>query len=207
MLIKHMNKFSWMHIITQSKANLLTEVIYSLWSWHDPPVRESKVRKFVVLPRNDILIATAGQDKFTQILEDILESNPDLATIECRKDIRELATLIFKEVKKFGMGEADNDQLPSHELGFLIASKYTNNIWTIDSDYSVQEFDDYVCIGSGDALGEAAMRALSRVGVFGKEAVYTAIETVSELHPYCGGRIEIRELKLDDLVSESSPKS
>jgi ATP-dependent protease HslVU (ClpYQ) peptidase subunit len=179
----------------------------SLWTWDDDFVRESKVSKFIELPRDDILIATAGQDKFTQILEGLIEENNDLATIESRKDVRELASLVFKEVKKFGIGEADNDQLPSHELGFLVASKYVNKIWTIDSDYSVQEFDDYVCIGSGGTIGEAVMRALVKVKIFGKEAIYTAIETASELHPYCGGRIDIRELKLDTSLSEASPKA
>jgi ATP-dependent protease HslVU (ClpYQ) peptidase subunit len=172
----------------------------SLITWDDNFVRDSKMSKFVELPTSDVLIATSGQDRFTQILEDILESeeNSDILDIKSRQDVRRLAKLLYKEVDKYGVGEADNNQLPDHEFGFLLVSKQTNRIWSIESDYSVQEYDDYVCTGAGGFLGESAMRALGKARIFGKEAIYTAIETVSELHPYCGGRIEIRDIKLEN---------
>ena len=172
----------------------------SLITWDDNFVRDSKGSKFLDLPTNDVLIATSGQDRFTQILENIIETEEDpqkLLEIKNRGDVKNLARLLYKEVDKLGVGEAENNELPSHEFGFLIISKYADRIWALDSDYSVQEFDDYICAGAAAFLGESSMRTLGKCRIFGKEAIYTAIETVSELHPYCGGRIEIRELKLE----------
>ena len=41
------------------------------------------------------------------------------------------------------------------------------------------------------------MKALAARGIHGREAVETALQVTCDLHPSCGGNIEIRELKLD----------
>ena len=168
----------------------------SLWTWDDQFVRESKVSKFIQLDDDKVLIATSGQDKFTQIFERVIETDPELLNFNDRRSLRDLVDALHKEVHKAGVGDSDNNQLPDHDLGFLLVSKLTNKIWVIESDYSIGEFDDFVCAGSGAFLGEGAMRALAKVGIFGKDAVKLAIETVNELHPYCGGKIEIKKIKL-----------
>jgi len=176
----------------------------SLWTWSEDFVRESRVSKFIELPSNEILIATSGQDRFTQIFEKIISKDSQILEVYSRKDVRKLVDAFYREVEKYGIGESENNQLPDHELGFLVASKYTNRLWTVESDYSVQEYDDYVCMGSGSFLGESAMRTLMKTGITGKQAIYTAIETVCELHPFCGGRIEIRQLELEAVVDKES---
>jgi len=186
----------------------------SLWSWDENFVRESKTSKFLNLKpvkfvsdegletftrdlSEEVLIASSGQDRFTQILEKVIIENPELACFTDKAGVIELAETYHKAVTKLGVGDSDNNQLPDHDMGFLLISKYSDRIWTLESDYSIGEYDDYVSGGSGSFLAEAAMRAQSKRGLHGEEAVLTAIETVNELHPYCGGRIEIRKIKIE----------
>ena len=173
----------------------------SLWTWDENFVREHTTSKFVDLQveppaSNKILIATAGQDKFTQLLEKVLQTNPNLINFTDRRGLLKLVEEIHKEAKSSGVGEADNNQLPEHDLTFLIATSASNRLWVVESDYGVTSFEDYVCVGSGQHLGEGAMRALSKSKIYGSTAVKTALESVCELHPYCGGEIEIKEIEL-----------
>jgi len=186
----------------------------SLWSWDENFVRESKTSKFLNLKAikavseegldtvtknlsEEVLIASSGQDRFTQILEKVIIENPDLACFSTKSDLMELAEMFHKAVSKLGIGDSDNNQLPEHDMGFLLISKYSDRLWTLESDYSIGEYDDYVSGGSGSFLAESAMRALHKQNIVGEEAVLTAIETVNELHPYCGGKIEIRKIKIE----------
>ena len=120
-----------------------------------------------------------------------------LACFSNKHGVMELAEAFHREVNRCGVGESDNNQLPDHEFSFMLASKYTDRLWTLESDYSIGEYDDYVCGGSGSFLAEGAMRSLAKHKILGEEAVRTAIETTNELHPYCGGKIEIRSIKLN----------
>ena len=180
----------------------------SLWTWDDNFVREHTTSKFIDLrvepaPRNKILIATAGQDKFTQLLEKVLQTHPNLINFADRRGLIKLVEELHKEAKISGVGDADNNQLPDHDLTFLIATSASNKLWVVESDYGVTSFDDYVCVGSGQFLGEGAMMALSKSGIFGDGAVHIALESVCELHPYCGGAIEIREIELTPEIPDS----
>jgi ATP-dependent protease HslVU (ClpYQ) peptidase subunit len=177
----------------------------TLWTWSDNFVRSHSTSKFIALPvegNNNILIATAGQDKFTQILERVLLNRPELLDFADRKGIIKLIDELHKEVKQAGVGDSENNQLPDHDLGFVMVSSASDKIWVVESDYGILEFNDYVCAGSGAYLGEAAMKALSKSGIFGGGAVQLALETVCELHPYCGGDTEIKEIDLE--ISEAS---
>ncbi len=172
----------------------------TLWTWDENFVREHTTSKFIEMPvesRYRVLIATAGQDKFTQILERVLLNNPQLINFSDRKGVIKLIDELHKEVKNAGIGDADNNQLPDHDLGFIIVSSASDKIWVVESDYGILEFEDHVCVGSGAYLGEAAMRAMAKSGIFGDGAVQIALETVCDLHPYCGGTLEIKEVELE----------
>lgn len=191
--------------IHNGKAYIGTD---SLWTWDDNFVREHPASKFINLhlepaPNNKVLIATAGQDKFTQLLEKVLETYPNLINFSDRRGLIKLVEELHKEAKSSGVGDADNNQLPDHDLSFLIATSASNQLWVVESDYGVTSFNDYVCVGSGQYLGEAAMRSLSKSGIFGDGAVQIALETVCELHPYCGGKLEIKEIKLTPEMPDS----
>jgi len=169
----------------------------TLWGWNEEFVRDHKTSKFLEVPadyKNKLLISTSGQDKFTQIFEKLIRSDGHLLDFKDRFGLIELVDALQAEVSKHGIGDPENDTLPDHDFGFLIASINTKSLWVLDGDYSINEFDDFVCIGSGTFLGESAMHALSKVGITGKQAVEVAIDTCCQLHPFCGGRIEVREI-------------
>ena len=179
----------------------------TLWTWDDSFVRKHTT-KFVDIditpaPANEVIIATAGQDKFTQLLEKVLRDHPNLINFNDRRGVVKLVDEIQKEARNSGVGDAENNQLPDHDLGFLIATSASEKLWVIESDYGVIGFDDHVCVGSGAHLGESAMLSLAKSGIFGDGAVHIALETVCELHPYCGGDIEIREVTLSPEMPSS----
>jgi len=180
----------------------------SLWTWDDNFVREHNTSKFIELDpelttRNKILIATAGQDKFTQLLEKVLQIQPNLINFSDRRGLIKLVEELHKEAKASGVGDSDNNQLPDHDMQFLLATSASNNLWVIESDYGVTSFDDYVCLGSGQIIGEGAMRALSKSGILGEGAVQIALQSVCDLSPYCGGELDIREIELTPEVLDS----
>lgn len=172
----------------------------SLWTFNEEFVREHKTSKFLEIPpkyKSKVVIASSGQDRFTQIFERMLRDSPDLLDIKDKFSVADLVNSLQAEITKNGIGEAGTNELPEHNLGFLLASANTGTLWAIESDYGVIEFDDYVGIGSGAYLGESAMLALSKAKITGRDAIKLALETVIELHPYCGGRIEIKEISLE----------
>ena len=169
----------------------------SLVTWSDNFTRDSRRSKFLDVGCNNLILASAGQERYSQLLTKILKSDPMLASISNRYDIEEIMDSLFKATRDFGVGEAENNQLPEHDFELMLATSHIGTIWTIDSDYSISEFDDYVCMGSGAGLGESSMKALYKSGIRGEEAIITTIETVNELHPYCGGSVFIKALELN----------
>lgn len=180
----------------------LTSIIVgtdSLIMWDDNFVRDHKTSKFLELPakfKNKLLIATAGQDKFTQIFEKLVRSEDHFLDFKDRIGVVELIDALQAEIIKHGIGDAEANQLPEHDLAFLIASANTRSLWIVDSDYGISEFEDFVSIGAGMFLGESAMLALSKVNITGKKAIEIAVDVVKSLHPMCGGRTDIREILL-----------
>jgi len=109
-----------------------------------------------------------------------------------------LASKLFLEAGKLGIGDAENNTLPEHDLGFVLASTNSKKLWTIDSDYSVGEHEHYVCMGSGYSLAESAILALTLPEVSKlstNDLVLGALVVTCTLHPYCGGLANIRRVK------------
>jgi len=174
----------------------------SLWSFDKDFVRPCKTSKFIPVPNDKFLMAQAGQDKFTQIfiraMKNTMKDKPKLLEVKNITSIYHLVDILKKEViTTTGVGEAENNELPHHEMALIVAAKGCNKVWAIGGDYSVMEFDDYIAEGAGAVIAEAAMNALSRKGIHGREAVEIALETTCELHPYCDGPLEIQEIDLE----------
>lgn len=169
----------------------------SLWSWSNNFVREMKTDKFLAIENTDVMIAGSGEERLSQVFTEMLneKSNRYLLEIETKEDVIALAKELHSEVGESGVGPPKDNEMPDHNMGFLLARKGYSKLWLLDSDYTVTEFDDYVCIGAGGELGECAMKALSKCDIHGKQAVLKAIESVNDCHPYCGGRIDLRTLE------------
>jgi len=171
----------------------------SLYTWNNDFVRTSKTSKFIPMSNDaGFLVAGAGQDKYTQIFIRAMRRHPEILAITNLNSMYMIADVLQNEVmKNSGVGEADNNELPEHDVALMFVSKLSSSIFVMESDYSVMEYDDYVCTGSGFMQGEAAMAALYAAGIKGREAVELALNITCELHPNCGKPIEIRELKLE----------
>lgn len=183
----------------------------SLWSFDKDFVRPCKTSKFIPVPDDKFLMAQAGQDKFTQIfiraMKNAMKDKPKLLEIKNITSIYSLVDLLKREVMATtGVGEAENNELPEHDMGLIVAAKGCSKIWSIGGDYSVMEFDDYVSEGAGSLLAEAAMNALARKGVYGREAVEIALKTACELHPYCNEPLEIKTIDLELPSKDNNPE-
>ena len=135
----------------------------SLYTWEEGFVKPHG-SKFVPMPKEfdgKVIVASSGQEKFSQIFERIAKEIPKLLNFTDRYSLMKLAEKIRTTAADMGVGDAEDNNLPEHDLGFLIASKNTKKLWTIDSDYSVGEYDNYVCVGSGYIVAESAILALT----------------------------------------------
>lgn len=151
--------------------------------------------KFLVTDK-PALIVGAGSIRLSQIFNLLIRDQPDLLLFKNELDVVVLADALYERVAAAGVGDADNNDTPNHEFELLLANQLSNKLYIIEGDYSVEEFSDYACIGSGFIQGQAALNALYGVSYKGKEALSLAMKTVMDLHPHCGGQVEIREISL-----------
>ena len=172
----------------------------SLYTWEDGFVKPQG-HKFISLPSeyiDKVLVAASGQEKFSQVFERVVRDTPKLLSFSDRYGVMKLASKLFAEVGKLGVGDAENNNLPEHDLGFVLASVNSKNLWTIDTDYSVGEHEHYVCMGSGYAIAESAILALTLPEVSSlstNDLVLGALVVTCTLHPYCGGLANIRRVE------------
>ena len=143
------------------------------------------------------LVVGAGSIRLSQIFNLLIRDQPDLLKFKNELDVVALAEAFYEKISSAGVGDAENNDTPNHEFEILITNKLSQKLFIIEGDYSVEEFSNYACIGSGFIQGQSALQTLSNVGIHGKEALSQAMKTVLMLHPSCGGETEIRELRLD----------
>lgn len=150
-----------------------------------------------LLTNQSHLIVGAGSVRITQIFNTLIRAQPELLNIKNEIDAIALADQFFEKMSDSGVGESDNNEIPNHEFNFLIASSTSDKLYTLEGDYSVEEYSDFASIGSGFIQAQAALTALYSVGITGRTALDKAMQTVIALHPHCGGEIEVRELSLE----------
>jgi ATP-dependent protease HslVU (ClpYQ) peptidase subunit len=151
--------------------------------------------KFLIT-ENNILVVGAGSVRTTQIFNMLIKEQPALLHITSELEAVALADIFYEKMSDLGVGEADNNETPNHEFEFLIANQLSQKLFIIEGDYSVEEFSDYACIGSGFVQAQAALKTLYDMGITGRKALDGAMRTVLALHPHCGGDVEVRELPL-----------
>jgi len=151
--------------------------------------------KFLETP-HPCLIVGAGSIRLSQIFNVLIREQPELLQFKSELDVVAIADAFYEKISSAGVGEAENNDTPNHEFEILIVNNQSKKIYVIEGDYSVEEFTNYACIGSGFIQGQAALQTLINVGIHGKEAINQAMKTVLRLHPSCGGEVEVRELIL-----------
>jgi len=168
----------------------------SLWSYDDSFVKHGIGSKFLALPDGQLAVA-AGQVRFSQLFTRFIRDNKNLASFSCLEDVQEIADKFLTRVLDAGIGEAGPNELPDHDFEILLVTSACPSLFVISGDYSVEELKKYACIGSGGSYAEAALEALSKVNITGRKALETALDTACQLHPFCGGKPEIKSIDLD----------
>lgn len=143
------------------------------------------------------LIVGAGSIRLSQIFNLLVRDQPELLQFKTELDVVALADAFYEKVAAAGVGEAENNDTPNHEFEILLANNLTKKLFVIEGDYSVEEFTNYACVGSGFIQGQAALQTLADIGIKGKKALEHAMNTVMFLHPHCGGSVEVRELTIE----------
>jgi len=140
------------------------------------------------------LVVGAGSVRLSQIFNLLIRDQPELLQFKTELDVVAIADAFYEKISASGIGDAENNDTPNHEFEFIIANNLTKKVYVIEGDYSVEEFNNFACVGSGFIHGQAALQTLANLGIHGKEALNHAMKTVFALHPHCGGEVEIREL-------------
>lgn len=142
------------------------------------------------------LIVGSGSIRLSQIFNLLVRDQPELLEFKSELDVVALADAFYEKVSAAGVGDAENNDTPNHEFEILIANNINKKLYIIEGDYSVEEFSNFACIGSGFIQGQSALQTLAHLNIHGKEALNHAMKTVMTLHPSCGGDIEVRELTI-----------
>lgn len=143
------------------------------------------------------LIVGAGSIRLSQLFNVLVRDQPELLQFKTELDVVALADAFYEKVSAAGVGDAENNDTPNHEFEILITNVLSKKLYIIEGDYSVEEFHNFACIGSGFIQGQAALQTLTNVGIHGRKALDQAMKTVISMHPACGGEIEVRELTLE----------
>jgi ATP-dependent protease HslVU (ClpYQ) peptidase subunit len=143
------------------------------------------------------LIVGAGSIRLSQLFNLLVREQPELLQFKTELDVVALADAFYEKVSAAGVGDAENNDTPNHEFEILIANNLSAKLFIIEGDYSVEEFTNFACIGSGFIQGQAALQTLTNVGIHGRNALDQAMKTVMAMHPHCGGEAEVRELSLE----------
>ncbi len=159
--------------------------------------------KFLDLPTDDLVIASAGAVSYGQIFEEILrqDESTHLLTVEEKYDVQKLARLLYERVRELGVGDSENNKLPDHEGCFLVVSKDANKIWAMDGDYAITEWDTYIALGSGSTVCESVIWAALECDQKPLDALILGLKASIEFTPNCGGKIHIKQVSQTDTSS------
>lgn len=144
----------------------------------------------------ECLVVGAGSVRLCQLFNLLMREQPNLLDFKSLLDVIVIADAFYDKVSSIGVGEAENNDTPSHDFEILLANTLSPYIYMIEGDYSVEQSTDYVCIGSGFVQAQSSLHTLYSIGVKGQKALDQAMKTTLTLHPFCGGAIEVRSLPL-----------
>lgn len=181
-------------IVGKDKVFMATD---SQVSWGDSYTRQfNKAGKFIETPEKDLLIATCGSIKNEQILKHVLnlEENKYLLDAKDYKGMRKWSAALKEAMAEWGVGDPKDNEVPSHDHGFLVARKGVKKVWEIDCDYAIIEYDDYAVSGSGYRYADGAIQVLQNYDCSEPEILKQALKTAIARDPYCGGKIHIRSV-------------
>jgi ATP-dependent protease HslVU (ClpYQ) peptidase subunit len=154
--------------------------------------------KFIETEIRGLILAAGGDDGVHAILSEVLEMwEGELDSKALDIDVlslRTFAQMVRSRMQFYKVGDAKDNELPTHEFGLVIA--YQDKLWVMDGHYGIQDWTErgYVCEGSGWQLGMVSMDLMltNNRKMSAKTRIKKAIEAVCRWNSGCGGEIHIR---------------
>jgi ATP-dependent protease HslVU (ClpYQ) peptidase subunit len=143
------------------------------------------------------VVGTTGWGIYENILDDFLADvkHPPLAS---RGEIFSFFLLLWKALHDhypFVNDQSERDDSPFGNLdaSFLVANK--GGLYYVASDLSVTPFQQYCAVGSGADFSMGAAYILYPSDASAEEIARRCVETSSAFNLYCGGSVEMLEVK------------
>ena len=150
-----------------------------------------------VRPVGSALLAITGWSVYANIFDDLLgkRKNPSLAD---EKQIFAFFMELWQQLRErypFVNEQAHNKDSPFCDLdaSFLIAN--ASGIFKVSQDASVCRFDKYYAIGSGGVYALGALHQIYEGDGDAEQLARRAVETAIEFDIYCGGQIDVFEVR------------
>lgn len=141
-------------------------------------------------------IALSGYTLYKNILDDYLKDRKSVK-LHSKEAIYKFVLKFWKDLKDkytFVNDQSGGKYQPFADLSssFLILNE--SGIYTIDSNMTVTQFEQYYAIGSGSSYCLGALHALYKTKRSAKEIAKGAIAASIAFDAGCGGKIRLKEL-------------
>ncbi|MHC4416250.1 MAG: hypothetical protein ACYS0G_13290 [Planctomycetota bacterium] len=159
------------------------------------PTDNSKAVK--VRPIGTTLLAITGWSVYANILDDLLAEG-DTPPLGNEREIFAFFLDLWRQLHErypFVNDQAHSKDSPFGDLdaSFLVANRH--GIFKVSQDASVCRFDKYYAIGSGCVYALGALYQIYNVDEDATQLARRAVETAIEFDIYCGGEVDVFEVK------------
>jgi ATP-dependent protease HslVU (ClpYQ) peptidase subunit len=135
---------------------------------------------------NDSVIGLTGWTASTQILEHLIETQPEIFTLSSRFEVFEMFLTVHEKLKDdyFLETREDSEQpVESNQLDGLIINP--NGIFSFGSYREVHQWEKYWALGSGKRFAIGAMHALYDTGANTQEISEAGVKAAAEFDDSC----------------------
>ena len=142
------------------------------------------------------VIGVTGWTATTQIIEHLIETNPDMFKLNSRWEIFEMLLAVHEKLKDdyFIETSEDSDQpVESNQLDGLVIN--SNGIFSFGSYREVHQWDKFWSLGSGQRLALGAMHALYETDATAKEISEAGVKAAAEFDDSCN--LPLKTIVLD----------
>jgi ATP-dependent protease HslVU (ClpYQ) peptidase subunit len=157
--------------------------------------KDLQTPKILELNDSDIMVAYSGDLRIVQLAERLLSEaeNAHLLLVSSKQEVYHISDKIMEMLKEYGYYTGT----PIMEGAFIIVSRFSEEIFSIDPDFSVHSYSTFFAAGNGGFAAEVALDTAMRLGKTGKFALETALEVVCDRQSSCGGEIHIKAMTLE----------
>ncbi|TQV88254.1 hypothetical protein [Aliikangiella coralliicola] len=141
---------------------------------------------YKLLEVNDSVIGVSGWSATCQIVEHLVETNPEIFKLGSRREIFETLLELQEKLKEDYFIETSEDSeqpVESNQLDALVIN--SNGIFGFSSYREVHHYNSFWALGSGKRLALGAMHALYETNASAQEIVEAGVKAAADFDDGC----------------------